>query len=77
MALLWVVGERRLEESLTCVFFGLFGRKKKNQRLFENEEMSNQRLKSSILNNLSLWIKVYIDGSTMPSIDFVDWLGSC
>ena len=45
--------------------------------MFEDEETLVQRLRSSFPNNLSLWIHMHIDGSTMSLIDFVDWLGSC
>ena len=67
MVSLWVEGKKGLGESLPYVFFGLFG----------NEETLHQRLKRSFCNNLSLWIHVYIDGSIISLIDFVDWLGSC
>lgn len=51
-----------------CIFWIIW--KERNWRLLENK-MSNQRLKSSFLNNLSLWIKVYIDGSTMSLLVLV------
>ena len=44
--------------------------------MFEDEETLDQSLKSFFLNNPCLWIHVYIDGSTLSLIAFVDWLGS-
>ena len=68
MTLLWVDNKRRLGELLLYVFFGLFGRKEIKDCL---------KMRRSFLKNLSLWIKVYIDGSPMFLIDFIDWLDSC
>ena len=56
--------------------FEQFG-KKRNQRLFENKERSIHILKSLFLNNLFLWVKLYIGEGLMSLIDFVDWLDSC
>ena len=47
----------------------------KKWKLFEDEEMLDQSLKSSFLNNLALWICVYIHGNSLSLIDCVDWLG--
>ena len=50
-----------------------FQRSKINQRSFENEEMSNQRLKSTFLDNF-----IYgTDVGSMLLIDFPYWMGSC
>ena len=58
-----------------CIFWTI--RKKRNQREFEDQEMSNQSLKSSFLNNLATWTQVYINGSSLSLIDCVGWMGSC
>ena len=50
--------------------------KKRNQKVFEDEEMSYQRIKSSFLDNLAMWIWVYMNGRSMYLIDCVDWMYS-
>ena len=40
--------------------------------MFEDEKTSYQRLKSSFLNKLAMWVRVYINGSSFSLIDFLD-----
>ena len=40
--------------------------------MFEDEETSNQSPKNYFLNNLAMWIWMYINGSTLYLIDCVD-----
>ena len=54
-----------------CIFWTI--RKERNQRCFESEELSGQRLKNFFLNNFSLWVNVYIGRGYMPLVDFIDW----
>ena len=49
----------------------------RNQRVFEDEETSNQSPKNYFLNNLAMWIWMYINGSTLYLIDCVDRMSSC
>lgn len=74
--LCWVLSSS-VREILLGWYNSLIGknRKRKGHKL-KHEEFSNQRLKSTFLCNLSLWIKLYVDESPMLLIDFVDWLSS-
>lgn len=40
----------------------------------ENEEQYIQILKSIFLNNLPLWVQLYLGEGTMSLMEFVDWL---
>ena len=57
-----------------CIFWTIW--KKRNQKVFEDEEMSYQRIKSSFLDNLAMWIWAYMNGRSMYLIDCVDWMYS-
>ena len=76
----WILHKKKTYEGLAnysfMKLFEQFG-KKRNQRLFENKERSIHILKSLFLNNLFLWVKLYIGEGLMSLIDFVDWLDSC
>ena len=50
--------------------------KDKNQRSFESKELYNHSLTFSSLGNLLLWVRVYINESSLTMLDFIDWLGS-
>ena len=49
--------------------------KERNRRFFDCEEMLDKRLKNLFLNNLSLWVRVYIGRRHENMVDFIDWLG--
>ena len=56
----------------SCIFWAIW--KETNMRYFNSEESSNQNLKSLILSNFSMWVRVYIGGDYMHLIDFIEWL---
>ena len=46
--------------------------KDKNQRSFESKELYNHSLTFSSLGNLLLWVRVYINESSLTMLDFID-----
>ena len=48
----------------------------KDLLVFENEELSVQRLKISFVCNLWSWSTVFVDVSHNSLVNFIDWLGS-
>ena len=44
--------------------------------MFDNEELSIQRLKISFVGNLWSWSRVSIDMCYISLVSFIDWLGS-
>ena len=44
--------------------------------MFDNEELSIQRLKNSFVCNLWSWSRVSLDMSSISLVSFIDWLGS-
>ena len=49
--------------------------KERIRRVFECEELLDQRLNNILLNNFSMWVRMYIGGGYTHLIDFIDWLG--
>ena len=50
----------------------------KNKIDFQNEELSNQRLKNIFVCILCSWTKVFIDDSFLPLVNFIDcWVCGC
>ena len=45
--------------------------------MLRNEQQSENKLKWLFLSNLLAWVEMFMKESSMPLIDFVDWLGSC
>ncbi|RVX05413.1 hypothetical protein CK203_013534 [Vitis vinifera] len=56
-----------------CIFWTIW--KERNQRVFEDAEMSDQSLKSSFLCKIALWIWVYLHGNGLSLVDCVNWSG--
>ena len=56
-----------------CIFWMTW--KERNDRYFDGEELSNQRLKSLFLNSFSMWVRVYIGGGYTHLINCIEWLG--
>ena len=57
-----------------CIFWTMW--KKKNLIMFDNEELSIQRLKISFVCNLWSWSRVSIDMCYISLVSFINWLGS-
>ena len=74
MDLLWVKTQEGWRATPLCIIWTTW--KERNQRSFNNEEQSNQALKSSFLRNLFLYMKMHIDIGSMSLYNFVNWLGS-
>ena len=60
---------------LLLVFFGRYERKEIALFKKNYEELYSGRLKNMILNNLSIWIKVYIGCGYVDLINFIAGLG--
>ena len=58
-------------ELLLYTFFWIIW-KKRNRRLFENEELSDHRLKVLFLCSLYSWSKLFIGDRSMSLFDFID-----
>lgn len=50
-------------------------KRERNQRDFDNVELSNQELKTVFLIIFLEWIKGGLENVSMFMVDFVDWLG--
>ena len=57
-----------------CLFWTIWT--ERNKRSFENVELSVQRLKFVFLCNLLSWTNLFIKHTSMPLVDFIDWLGT-
>ena len=44
--------------------------------MFDNGELSIERLKNSFVCNLWYWSSVVVDMTPMSFVSFIDWLGS-
>ena len=58
---------------LLCVCFRLFG--KRDRRVFDNVELTDQELKSLFMGNLLELVNGGLKDVSMSLVDFVDWLG--
>ena len=71
------LGRKRKKVSraaLLCLFWTVW--KERNNRVFDNKELSDQGIKLVLLCNLWVWSKLCAAlGSSV--VDFVDWLGAC
>ena len=62
------------QAALLCLFWTVW--KERNNRVFDNKELSDQGIKLVLLCNLWVWSKLCAAlGSSV--VDFVDWLGAC
>ena len=71
----WAKLVKRFGKRPLYVYFGQCG-KKRNLIMFDNEELSIQRLKISFVCNLWSWSRVSIDMCYISLVSFINWLGS-
>ena len=57
-----------------CIFWTVW--KKRNLIVFDNEELSIQRLKNSFVYNPWSWSRMSVDMCSISLVSFIDWLGS-
>ena len=58
-----------------CLFWTVC--KARNKVVFEEEELSIQRLKNSFIYFLWLETKLFIKDGPWTLVDFIDWVGTC
>ena len=61
------------QETPLCIFWTMW--KERNLIVFDNEELSSQKLKNSFVCNLWSWFRMSVDVCHVSLVSFFDWLG--
>ena len=56
-----------------CLFWTLW--KERNQRAFEDSELTDHKILRSFMYMILEWVRVHIESTSLSLLDFIDWLG--